>query len=268
MNPPTDAGGPRQITLSERILLFLSRKPESKDYAIGHDHWTPDGALAQFCRCFPNFMSRVVGKEILDFGCGTGFQSVALVKKGAKRVVGIDIEKYYVEKARQFAAEAGVTERTEFVSRFEDSLGGRFDLVICQNSMEHFYDPAGALKQMRTALRPEGVLLLTFGPPWFAPYGSHAQYFVRVPWINILFDERTVMSVRNRFRPDGASTYEQGGLNQMTVKKFERIVRDAGMRLDYRKYDCVKGMNFLGNLPAIRELFVNQISCALIRVEK
>jgi len=122
------------------------------------------------------------------------------------------------------------------------------------------------MQDMRLALHPAGRLLITFGPPWYAPYGSHMQYFTKVPWVNLLFNEKTVMSVRANFRRDGAKKYEEvdAGLAKMSVGRFERMVSQCGMKVHYKKYECVKGLNFLGRLPGLRELFINHVNCALI----
>jgi SAM-dependent methyltransferase len=252
-------------TLSERLLLFLSREPESADYEVGRDHWTSEEALSQLCRFFPGFLTRIADKEILDFGCGTGYQSVALARMGAKHVVGLDVNKNYIEKARQSANQAGLAGKVDFFDRLDESFRDRFDMVISQNSMEHFPDPSNALSKMKKAIKENGIILVTFGCPWFSPYGSHMHFFVKVPWINLLFDEKTVMSVRRYFRDDGATRYEdvEGGLNRMSVARFEKLVRDTGLRVGYKHYEGIKGINVLCKIPYVRELFVNNISCVL-----
>ncbi len=57
----------------------------------------------------------------------------------------------------------------------------------------------------------------------------------------------------------------EGGLNKMSVAKFERLIRECGLRVDYKRYDCVKGINFMGKIPLLRELFVNNISGILAK---
>jgi SAM-dependent methyltransferase len=213
-------------------------------------------------------LDRVVDKEVLDFGCGTGYQSVALARAGAKHVVGLDVNPSYLEKARQLANQTGLDGKVTFLDRLNRSFRARFDVVISQNTMEHFPQPIDVLREMKLVLKDGGVIFITFGPPWFAPYGSHMNFFVRLPWVNILFDEKTIMTVRSYFRKDGAKRYEdvEGGLNKMTVRKFEKLTSIPGLRVEYQRYDCVKGLNFLGKLPLIREVFVNQISCVLTPV--
>jgi len=92
------------------------------------------------------------------------------------------------------------------------------------------------------------------------------QFFTKVPWVNLFFSERTVMSVRSRFRNDGAQHYEQveSGLGKMTVGKFERVLAESGLKADYVRYDCVKRLDVLKVLPRVRELFINNVSCELV----
>ena len=64
------------------------------------------------------------------------------------------------------------------------------------------------------------------------------------------------MSVRARYRHDGAKHYEEieSGLNKMSLAKFERIVRSSGLRVLERHYVGVKKINFLTKVPVVREL--------------
>ncbi|NQT82853.1 class I SAM-dependent methyltransferase [bacterium] len=255
------------MRIPEKILLFLSRKPGSSDNPADHKGWNEDNALSLLCRVFPNFINNIAGKDILDVGCGAGWQAVMLAKHGARYVLGLDTNPRAVKAGRDLARTLGVREKVEFTGKLSDRFKARFDIVISQNSMEHFGDPVKVLDYMKSALRPNGTILITFGPPWFAPYGSHMQFFTRMPWVNIIFSEKTVMNVRRHFRNDGARRYEEveSGLGKMSRARFERIVSTSGLSIRYRKLDCVKGMNFLGNLPFVRELFVNHVSCALSR---
>ena len=107
--------------------------------------------------------------------------------------------------------------------------------------------------------------MITFSPPWYAPYGSHMHFFTKVPWVNLLFSEATVMAVRACYRADGARRYEsvEGGLNKMSVGKFERIVSSAGLQFVYRSDDGVRGMDAVTHIPFVRELLTNRVTCTL-----
>jgi SAM-dependent methyltransferase len=255
-----------RLSLSERLLLLLSRKPGAEDPPASREEWNLENALSQLRAAFPDFDSLIAGKDVLDFGCGEGWQAVALAQNGARFVLGLDSNAKTLAKARQLAQQAEVGGGVEFAEKLNGDAR-LFDLVISQNSMEHFPDPAGALEEMKRALKPDGKILITFGPPWFAPYGSHMAFFTKVPWVNLLFSEKTVTEVRRRFRNDGAGRYEdvESGLNKMTVRKFERSVSVAGLRAEFRRYRCVKDLDALARLPVVRELLVNQVDCVVTR---
>ena len=256
---------PGRVTLGERILLALSREENPEPvYGGGYEG---DRALYMLQREFPDLKERIAGRKVLDFGSGVGDQSVALAQLGAGSVVGLDTNAALLPQARGLAERNGVADRVVFAERLDPSMLGTFDVVISQNAMEHFDDPAGVLAEIKRALKPGGELLLTFGPPWYAPSGSHMGYFAPIPWMNLLFSERTIMRVRARYRDDAATRYEEveGGLNQMTVAKFERLVAESGLVVKYRKYGSVRGIDVLGKLPVLRELFVNLITVVLAK---
>jgi SAM-dependent methyltransferase len=251
------------MTIAERILLTFSKRPGDNDYQLKDSAITIDTALDPLHREYPNFADLVSKKRVVDYGCGIGYQSIALVKKYECSVIGIDTNQTTLKKAINNAKDHNILpQRLSFVERISPSMLNSFDVVISKDSFEHFGNPDQALNQMSSLLNEFGILLLTFGPPWFSPYGSHMNFFCKVPWINILFSEKTVMKVRSNYRNDGAAKYEEveSGLNKMTIAKFENIVSSNNMQLKTRNYKCIKGTNWLSKLPTFRELFIYRVT--------
>ncbi len=248
--------------LGDRILLSLCRDPGAPDYAGGTVKTNVDNALDFLSRTVPDFRSRFAGKKVLDFGCGWGNQAVAMAKSGAAEVVGIDIQ--WHERARKLAAEHGCSDRVRFVDHLAPEEFHSFDMALSCSAMEHFADPAGVVAQMRAAVRPGGIVIISFAEPWYGPRGSHFDGFSRMPWVNLLFPEPVVMRVRSHFRSDGATRYEDvpGGLNRMSLAKFERIIRGSGMRIEYYRAFMTKGLP-VAWIPGIRELFGAAAACIL-----
>ena len=247
----------------ELLLTWLSRAPEGGDYE--QPEWDLESSLSLLESRVPDFRAYVEGRSVVDFGCGAGFQSVALLRAGASRVLGVEANPQTLARARELAAGSEVRGVLSFCARPSAEHTGRFDVVISQNSMEHFPDPLATLQEMTGLLAPGGTLIITFGPPWYAPYGSHMHFFTRVPWVNLLFSEKSVMRVRARYRDDGATRYEnvEGGLNRMSLARFEGFVAHCGLRVRMRRYEAVRGIDVLGRLPGLRELFVNHVTCVL-----
>lgn len=54
----------------------------------------------------------------------------------------------------------------------------------------------------------------------------------------------------------------------MTIKKFENIVANSDMEIEFLHYEAIKGINFLGKIPLLRELFINHVSCILVKKDR
>ncbi len=51
------------------------------------------------------------------------------------------------------------------------------------------------------------------------------NFFTKLPWVQFLFSEETIMNVRRLYRHDGAMWYHQveGGLNEIGDRSFRSI---------------------------------------------
>lgn len=260
-------------SLAVRLLLKLSRPQRESDYAEGVRSWSMTDALRNLEDFIPNYSTIISGKRVLDFGCGSGHQTVALAKSGAAFVTGVDIVPALIADARGLAHTQGVDSMTCFIDASTtplDDLDGQFDVIVSQDSMEHFLDPAAILTQWRRLLRPDGVVLVTFGPPWLAPYGAHMHFFTKVPWVHLLFSERVVLAARSKFRNDGARHYAdvEGGLGKLTIFRFDSLVHAAGFRSETPLLTPVKGMRTLTKIPLLREFFTNNVATILRRADQ
>ncbi len=250
----------RSFSLPQRILYLLSIKRGSV-FRTGYDEgasgdWDATNALSVLRREFPDFDALILGQRVLDYGCGDGFQSVAMAKAGAAQVFGVDIDETRLVHARLMAA--GV----DNVS-FPETTPGEVDLAISLNAFEHFPDPAENLRELSQAVRPGGMVLITFGPPWLAPYGAHVRFFTPCPWANVLFSVRTLNRVRMLYRGDAEIDVDYGP-NKMTVGLFEKLIEESGLQVERMEFRTVKNLP-LGQIPGVREFFINHVTCILRR---
>ncbi len=171
----------------------------------------------------PDVWKAVAAKSILDFGCGDGAEVVEIVQKGgAERVIGLDIDRALLARAQARAEAAGVAQKCEFTESFD----GQVDVILTLDAFEHFSDPAHMLQLMAALLKPTGRCLVSFGPPWYHPWGSHTPIF---PWAHLVFTEKAVMEWRLPYKNDGARLYGDGsgGVHQMTLARFERLIKES-----------------------------------------
>jgi len=250
----------RNLILIERLevvlLRWFCRPLGTPDYPMKNVHYSHADALA-LARVFPDFESAIRGKDVLDFGSGYGYQTIALAEHGAASSTGVEIEPGLLASARALA------EDRNSIVLFTSAIDGLYDVIYSQNSFEHFQDPEGTCADLRAHLRPGGRIFITFAPPWLSPYGAHMFFFTRLPWVHLLFPERIVMAARAQYRSDGAKTYSECGLAKMTIQRFEQIIQQTGVRVEFCRYDCVRSLNFLAHIPLLREMFINRVSCIL-----
>jgi 2-polyprenyl-3-methyl-5-hydroxy-6-metoxy-1,4-benzoquinol methylase len=254
---------PAELTrLSEKILMRLCHDPKASDYRGGTVTTRLDTALDFLKKTVPNFREYLRGK-VLDFGCGWGNQAVAMAIAGAGEVVGVDVRG--LDRARKLAAENNCTDRVRFVEQVPSAELETFDMVLSCSAMEHYGDPAGMVELMKQAVKPGGVIIISFAEPWYGPRGSHFDAFSRLPWVNLLFSEKTILRVRTHFRSDGAQRFEdvEGGLNRMSVAKFEHIIRNSGLKTEFFRVYVTKNIPLLGHIPFARELFASAAACVL-----
>src|SRR5690606_37896097 len=103
------------------------------------------------------------GRSFLDIGCGSGVYSIALARRGAARVLGVDFSAPMLDLARSAAAEAGVRDRTEFVRNefLAHNFGDEtFDVSIAMGVFDYLEEPEPFLTKMARLTR--GKVLASF----------------------------------------------------------------------------------------------------------
>jgi SAM-dependent methyltransferase len=200
------------------------------------------------------------GKVIIDFGCGTGAETVEIARRGAAKVIGLDIRERVLDQARLAARKAGVEDRCVFTTATEE----RADIVLSMDSFEHFDDPAGILESMNRLVKDDGKILIEFGPPWYHPLGGHL--FSVFPWAHLIFSERALIRWRSDFRSDGATRFCEidGGLNQMTLRRFKRLVAQSPFEFATFEAVPIRRTQLFSNFLT-REFLTSIVRCRLVR---
>ena len=230
------------------------------------------------------------GKLLLDVGCGMGGKTVWYAEAGAATVIGVDLESKHARQSARFAAARGQTARVHVAVADAMRLpfaDGAFEVVTANDSMEHFADPAAALRELSRVLRPGGRLYLYF-TPYRSPLGSHLYDHVKIPWCQIVLPrpllyatlERTVQDEeRAQGGPDPEARaarrfreivdYFENHVNGITVRRFGEILaaepslRTRRLRYEPPKFKFLRPLN---RVPALREYFAGLVFADLERV--
>ena len=102
------------------------------------------------------------GLRIVEVGCGTGRQTVPLLKAGA-HVVGVDLSEELLRAARRKILSGGYPRKADFVAGIGEKLplcDAAFDAGVIFGSLHHFSDPPAALLGIARAVKPKGHFYL------------------------------------------------------------------------------------------------------------
>jgi SAM-dependent methyltransferase len=262
----------RKPSLEEWVLLSISQRVDAPSSGATANY-TLDNCLNFPQKVFGDFGQWVSGRRVLDHGCGYGWQSVAMrTECRAAEVFGLDIGDDRIAHGRMLARQNGCQGSVRFGKSIPPGLDGAFDVVISISAFEHYADPAGELDFMRRQVRPGGVILLAFAEPWWSPYGSHFQGYARIPgtsipfpWLNVFFSDSALLTLRSFFRPDRPARIEDvdGGLNRMTIARFERLISRREFQVEELRLMGVKNLPLVTRIPGLREFLTSSAGCVL-----
>jgi SAM-dependent methyltransferase len=171
----------------------------------------------------------VEDKVVVDFGCGEGYEVLALAEHGARRVIGVENYPKWFASATDRVASRGLSDRCEIITEWTKDVP-QADVIISLDSFEHFENPAEILVTMHQVVKPGGVVLVSFGPPWWHPYGGHL--FSVFPYAHFVFSEHAMVTWRTSLPgKEPKTSLLDAGLNKMTVRRFERLVKASPFTL-------------------------------------
>lgn len=108
--------------------------------------------------------SGLMGKKVLDVGCGGGILAESMARRGAD-VTGIDLGTENLKAATLHAKQSGLDKTLRYqhipVEQLATTHAGQFDVVTCMEMLEHVPDPAAIVDACFKLLAPGGVCVLS-----------------------------------------------------------------------------------------------------------
>ena len=102
----------------------------------------------------------VTGLDVIELGCGTAYFGAWLKKRGARRVVGVDITPAQLDTARELNREFGLG--LEFIEANAEDVplpDASFDLAFSEYGASIWCDPYRWIPEAARLLRPGGELI-------------------------------------------------------------------------------------------------------------
>jgi SAM-dependent methyltransferase len=154
--------------LSEPDYVSVNRETWTKANAEytdrrARDAWAQDEitwGMARARESDLHLLPDLEGKDVVELGCGTGYFGAWLKKRGAARVVGVDVTPVQLATARRVNDESGLG--LEFVEANAEQTGlpeSSFDLAISEYGASIWCDPYKWIPEAARLLRPGGELV-------------------------------------------------------------------------------------------------------------
>jgi putative methylase len=126
-------GKPAQKRLIRKLdlELFLSEIESHPSPKASLEQYTVSEAIAAtmlYIAAYTN--DDIIGKKVLDLGCGTGRLALAASYLGAQCIVGVDIDKIAIRTASENSEKANLKTNVQWVVGDINAITGSFDTVL------------------------------------------------------------------------------------------------------------------------------------------
>lgn len=126
----------------------------------------------------------LVGKKVVDVGCGGGILAEAMAQAGAD-VMGVDLAEKSLKVAKLHGLESGVKVDYRLVSAetLAEEIPGQFDIVTCMEMLEHVPDPGSIVQACARLVKPGGWVFFSTinrNPKSFLFAIVGAEYVLRI----------------------------------------------------------------------------------------
>lgn len=133
---------------------------------------TGAGEWSELQKLLPDFE----GRTVLDLGCGYGWHCKYAAEHGAAAVLGTDISRKMLEKARQINAAPQIEYRRGAMEdlRFTDAS---FDVVLSSLAFHYVRDFTPLVQRISGWLRSGGSFVFSVEHPVFTAYGTQDWFY-------------------------------------------------------------------------------------------
>jgi SAM-dependent methyltransferase len=203
---------------------------------------------------------------VLEIGCGFGGLLAELSETGLS-AVGIDIDDARVG----YASAKGFDARVADAQKLPFSTGS-FDTVISAAVLEHIPNIRAALREAHRVLTPDGAFVARWGPGWLTYNGPHLIKALGVPWVHLLFSDRTILEALDRQRSVWPSSYlddkvaDFQAMGRLTRRRLRAAAVAEGFEIvEETSHSPHRTKELLSRVPPFDELLAGELTVVLRR---
>jgi tRNA (mo5U34)-methyltransferase len=188
-------------------------------------HFLGDFPNIKWKHIAPALPEDLSGATVLDIGCNGGFYSIEMKRRGAARVLGIDVDDRYLNQARFAASTLGFDIEFEKRSVYDvDAIAGKFDVVLFMGVLYHLRYPLYALDRVVQKVG-EQLIFQTMIRGSEDPYTADDNYHF---WNKEIFEDRAfpqMYFIEHKYANDPTNWWVP---NRAAA---EAMLRSAGMEI-------------------------------------
>jgi len=156
------------------------------------------------------FLSKISNKsEILDAGCGTGYLTNWLGKKGYK-TVGVDGSEAGIKLAKK-----NQNINSDFIysdlDKLEDQFSNKFDAVFCLEVIEHSFSPRNLIDSLEKMTKKNGYIFLS------TPYHGYLK--------------NLVIALLGKFDEHFTSLWDFGHIKFFSKKILTKLINEKNLKI-------------------------------------
>jgi len=180
----------------------------------------------------------VNGNKILDIGCAEGGVLEAFDKQGFE-CTGLENSKHRID----YAQKTGSKKITFIHGNIEvKKLEGKFDVILMLDVIEHLDNKQQALENIKQALLPRGICIISF-PPFRSAFGGHQQVMSSVlkyiPFLHLL-PEKAYHWLLKHIEKKNVESFFRNYQTGISIRQFEKRVAHAGFQIKRKEFHFVR----------------------------
>ncbi len=140
------------------------------DYAVrSNDAY----AMAKY-QVILNWLPKTEGLRVLNAGCGSGEMTALLARQRSWQVDAIDVDPEAIQLSQTIKQELRLTNVNIYETGIEAHTGRDYDIIICNDVLEHLADDNANAKALAAMLKPGGMLCVSV-PALQSLFGYHDE---------------------------------------------------------------------------------------------